>query len=213
MSEFMRLKKIKGAEEYVNKSSYTIQDYEKYYKNFKNYFQNSNPIHLEIGTGKGDFLIGMAKNFPQINFIGIEKYPSVLMKALQKVEKENLKNIAFICMDASTIDKVFEKEIETIYLNFSDPWPKTKHHKRRLTSPIFLQKYEHLFSNNKKIIMKTDNQDLFEYSLITTTNHGYKIEDISFDLHHTNRFNMKTEYEERWSKKGYPIYYVLLTKE
>lgn len=213
MSEFMRLKKIKGAEEYVNNSSYTVNDYKDYLGKWKSYFKNDNPIHLEIGCGKGDFLIGMAKQYKDINFIGIEKYPSVLIKTLQKLENENLENICFICMDASVVDTVFEKEIDILYLNFSDPWPKKKHHKRRLTSPIFLEKYETIFKNEKRIIMKTDNQDLFEYSLITTTNNDYKIEDISLNLHQTDRFNIKTEYEERWSKKGYPICYVSLLKK
>ena len=209
----MRLKKIKGADEYVNASNYVIKDFKTYQGNFKKYFKNDSPIHLEIGTGKGDFLIGMAQNFPNINFIGVEKYPSVLFKALQKVEKENLDNIAFLCMDAIDIDAFFKKEIDTLYLNFSDPWPKKKHHKRRLTSPIFLNKYEDIFKKDKKIIMKTDNRDLFEYSLMTTTCQGYKIEDISLDLHKLDRFNVKTEYEEKWSKKGYPIYYVSLIKK
>ena len=213
MSEFMRLKKIKGAEEYVNNSSYTVNDYKDYLGKWQSYFKNDNPIHLEIGCGKGDFLIGMAKQYKDINFIGIEKYPSVLIKTLQKLENENLENICFICMDASVVDTVFEKEIDILYLNFSDPWPKKKHHKRRLTSPIFLEKYETIFKNEKRIIMKTDNQDLFEYSLITTTNKDYKIEDISLNLHQTERFNIKTEYEERWSKKGYPICYVSLLKK
>jgi len=213
MSEFMRLKKIKGAEEYVNNSSYTVNDYKDYLGKWKSYFKNENPIHLEIGCGKGDFLIGMAKQYKDINFIGIEKYPSVLIKTLQKLENENLENICFICMDASVVDTVFEKEIDILYLNFSDPWPKKKHHKRRLTSPIFLEKYETIFKNEKRIIMKTDNQDLFEYSLITTTNNDYKIEDISLNLHQTDRFNIKTEYEERWSKKEYPICYVSLLKK
>ena len=203
----MRLKKIKGADEYIANSPYVLKEYN------KKVFKNDNPVHIEIGCGKGDFLIGMAKNYPNINFIGIEKYSSVLIKAIQKLEKESLKNIYFMCIDANEIDEIFKNEIEIIYLNFSDPWPKKKHHKRRLTSPNFLNKYETLFINTKKIIMKTDNQDLFEYSLITTTNHNYKIQEISFNLHRTNLFNIKTEYEERFSKKGYPIYYVSLIKE
>lgn len=208
----MRLKKIKGADEIVEKNPFVVKNPSEYRTKWQDYFKNSNPIHLEIGCGKGDFLIHMAQNMDTLNFIGIEKYPSVLIKALKKLENKNLSNICFLSLDASKIEEIFTREIDVLYLNFSDPWPKKKHHKRRLTSPIFLQKYENIFKNTKKIIMKTDNQDLFEYSLKTLSEQGYIIKDISLNLHKTDRPNILTEYEEKWSKKGYPIYYVVAQK-
>lgn len=208
----MRLKKIKGADEIVEKNPFVVKNPSEYRTKWQDYFKNSNPIHLEIGCGKGDFLIHMAQNMDTLNFIGIEKYPSVLIKALKKLENKNLSNIYFLSLDASKIEEIFTREIDVLYLNFSDPWPKKKHHKRRLTSPIFLQKYENIFKNTKKIIMKTDNQDLFEYSLKTLSEQGYIIKDISLNLHKTDRPNILTEYEEKWSKKGYPIYYVVAQK-
>jgi len=207
MSEFMRLKKIKGAEEYVNNSSYTVNDYKDYLGKWKSYFKNDNPIHLEIGCGKGDFLIGMAKQYKDINFIGIEKYPSVLIKTLQKLENENLENICFICMDASVVDTVFEKEIDVLYLNFSDPWPKKKHSDRRLTSKIFLDKYSKIFESDRIIEMKTDNRNLFEYSLVSLSESNYILKEISLDLYQNiTDDNVQTEYERKFVSLGMPIY-------
>ena len=206
----MRLKNIKGAKEIVENSNYTILNPSEHKNNFKKIFNNNNPIHIEIGTGKGDYLILMAKTIPNINFIGIEKYPSVLYKAIEKVD--NLVNIKFICMDAIEIDTIFNKEIDTLYLNFSDPWPKKRHAKRRLTSDIFLNKYENIFKDKKNIIMKTDNQGLFEYSIISFVNNGYKINNISLDLHKTKEFNIMTEYELKFSSKGFRIYKIDVTK-
>lgn len=202
----MRLKKVKGATEIVNNSKYVIKNPIEYIGKYQTLFNNNNPIHIEIGSGKGDFIINMAKTYPDINFIGIEKYESVLYKIVNKLEETKLNNLKLICMDAIEIDKVFNKEITTLYLNFSDPWPKKRHSKRRLTSEIFLKKYDLIFKNSNNIIMKTDNQQLFEYSIMTFNNYGYKINYISLDLHKTNDFNIETEYERKFASKGYRIY-------
>ena len=207
----MRLKNVKGAKEEIDVSPYIIKKPEDYKGNFNKVF-NNNPIHLEIGMGKGDFIINMAKTFPDINFIGMEMYDSVLVRAVQKLENENIPNLKLIKFDATNINEIFEKEIDTLYLNFSDPWPKNRHEHRRLTSDRFLKRYDKIFKNKKIIIQKTDNRKLFEYSLKTITDYGYKIEEISLNLHEDDYFNIKTEYENKFSSKGYPIYMAKYTK-
>ena len=175
----MRLKNIKGAKEKINKSNYIIQNPEEYKGKFKTLFQNNNPIHLEIGMGKGDFIIGMAVKYPNINFIGIEKFDSVILRATEKLEMFDLKNLKLIRFDATEIDNIFDKEIDTIYLNFSDPWPKNRHEGRRLTSEKFLNRYDLIFKENCHIIQKTDNRKLFEFSLKSYVDYNYKIRNIS----------------------------------
>lgn len=203
----MRLKKIKGAGDIINKSPYIVLEPEKYCRHYQDLFTTVAPLHIEIGTGKGDFIINSAKQYPHINFIGIEKYDSVMVRVAQKLEEEKLSNLKLILMDALDIDKVFKQEIDTIYLNFSDPWPKKRHTNRRLTSPIFLNKYDHIFKNDNHIIMKTDNRGLFEYSLMTLVDNGYVIEDLSLDLYNSNPVNnIPTEYETRFVSVGKTIY-------
>ena len=204
----MRLRKVKNALEMLEKSPYYIQNPFENKGHWQNVFPNKQPIHLEIGMGKGQFLIEMAKKYPEINFIGIEKYDSVLVRAIEKVQKEEIPNLFFLCVDAKEISNVFAKEITTIYLNFSDPWPKTRHAKRRLTSPDFLNVYDNIFANKKEIIQKTDNPLLFTYSLEELSKHGYVLEKISLDLAKEKIANVKTEYEEKFTELGYPIYYV-----
>ncbi len=209
----MRLRNVKNAKEIVNNSEYIIKNPEEYKGRFNKLFNNDNDIHLEIGMGKGDFLINMAIKYPNTNFIGIEKYESILVRVVVKLKDLNLNNIKIICMDASNIVDIFAKEIDVLYLNFSDPWPKKRHAKRRLTSNIFLNYYEYIFKNKNTIIQKTDNVSLFEYSLISYTNNGYKIEDISLDLHkRTDIDNVETEYEKKFSKEGIKINYVKVVK-
>ena len=161
----MRLKNIKGAKEVVESGIYYVENPNNYKGKWLDLFNNNNKIYIEIGMGKGDFIIENAKKYPNINFIGIEKYDSVMIRAIQKSNELELNNLKFIKMDARLIEEVFEKEIDLIYLNFSDPWPKDRHAKRRLTSPVFLDRYSKIFKNNFNIIMKTDNIDLFNYSL------------------------------------------------
>lgn len=209
----MRLKHIKGAEEEIKLSPYLITEPEKYKGNYKKIFKNDNPIHIEIGMGKGNFIIEMAKGNPNINFIGIEMYDSVLLRAVQKLTNEKINNLKLIRYDATNIENIFAKEISTIYLNFSDPWPKNRHEHRRLTSDIFLKRYANIFKKDNIIIQKTDNRKLFEYSIMSFVNYGYKIEDISLDLHNIkNNSIIMTEYEEKFVSKGYPIYMIKVKK-
>lgn len=204
----MRLKKVKAALERVQASPYYIENPKNNIENWEKVFNNNNEIHIEIGMGKGSFIINMAKKHPNINFIGIEMYDSVLVRAVQRLENEEkiLTNLKLLLCDANKIDEIFKNEIDVIYLNFSDPWPKAKHAKRRLTSPIFLEKYDKIFRYKKTIIQKTDNIDLFNYSIETLKEHGYDITEITNDLHALNDVdNIMTEYEEKFSQKGVKI--------
>ncbi len=202
----MRLRNIKGADKIIENSNYVVINPEKYKGKWDSVFNNSNQIHIEIGMGKGNFIIQMAKNNPNINFIGIEMYDSVIVKAIQKLEKENLNNIKLIRMDARLLEDVFDKEINLIYLNFSDPWPKKRNSKRRLTHHRFLNIYENIFKDKKVIYMKTDNTALFEFSLQSLSEFGYTLKNISLDLHNSDYDeNVLTEYEEKFSEKGIKI--------
>lgn len=208
----MRLRNVKNKQEIMDASNYLITDSKEYYGNWNKLFNNSNPIHIEIGCGKGNFIINKAIENPNINFIGIEKFDSVLARCLQKIP-DGLNNLKIIRMNALEIEEVFNHEVDTIYLNFSDPWPKKRWHKRRLTSSVFLEKYDSVFKGVNHIIQKTDNRDLFEYSVVSLSNHGYIIKDFSLDLHNREIVgNIMTEYEERFSKKGNPIYYIEVEK-
>lgn len=208
----MRLKKVKGATEEIMASPYIIKNPKDYKGIYQSLFHNNNPIHLEIGMGKGQFIIQMAKQNPHINFIGVEMYDSVMVRAVQKLQNEEIPNLKLIKFDATEINEVFDGEISILYLNFSDPWPKKRHAHRRLTSERFLERYDHIFKGEKVIIQKTDNRHLFEYSLMSFTDYGYKIEELSLNLHEDDIINVKTEYEERFSEMGYPIYRVKVTK-
>lgn len=208
----MRLRNVKGASTIIENSSFVIKNYKDYKGKYKTLFENNNPIHIEIGMGKGDFIIGMAKKYPKINFIGIEKFDSVIVRAIEKLDDE-IPNLRLIRMDATEIEEVFDKEIDTIYLNFSDPWPKNRHSDRRLTSLKFLKRYDNVFKNEKIIIMKTDNRKLFEFSLIEFSNYDYKFEEISLDLYNDDiKDNVQTEYERRFHNLGFPIYKVIVKK-
>lgn len=203
----MRLKHIKGSEETIKKSSYVITDPEKHRGDWKNVFENSNPIKIEIGMGRGNFIIENAIRYPDVNFIGIDKYPSVLIKATDRLQKLELPNLRLLCVDASSIETIFNHEIDTVYLNFSDPWPKNRHERRRLTSFPFLEKYELLFNREAHIIFKTDNRSLFEFSLISITEFGYHLKKVCLDLYQElPEDNIPTEYEHKFAGKGYPIY-------
>lgn len=213
VGDSMRLRNVKNKEEIINSSNYLIIEPVKLRDKWQDVFNNGNPIHLEIGTGKGNFIINKAIQNPNINFIGIEKFDSVIARALEKIP-EGINNLKMIKMNALEIEKVFNHEIDTIYLNFSDPWPKKRWYKRRLTSSIFLEKYDYVFRNDKIIIQKTDNLSLFEYSICSLSEYGYIIKEISLDLHNSLvEGNIMTEYEEKFSKKGNPIYYLLAVKK
>ena len=173
-------------------------------------FGNDHPVHIEIGMGKGQFIMQLAKDHPDINYIGIERYSSVLLRALQKMEVEPLPNIRFLCMDASMITEVFDKEeVAKIYLNFSDPWPKERHAKRRLTSRQFFERYDKILARNGVVEFKTDNDDLFAFSMEEVAEAGWTLDAHTFDLHHDpvlNEGNVMTEYEEKFSSLGHPIH-------
>lgn len=209
----MRLRNVKNAKEQIESSSYILLDPKAFRGKFKNLFNNNNPIYIEIGMGKGQFIINNALKYPNINFIGIEKYDSVIVRAIQKIGDRNIPNLKLIRMDALEINEVFEKEIDRIYLNFSDPWPKDRHEHRRLSSIKFLEKYDMIFKDVKNIVMKTDNRKLFEFSIKSFNNYGYKIEDISLDLYNDDHeLNIPTEYEDRFVSRGQVIYMINIIK-
>jgi len=209
----MRLRNVKNAKEKLIASQEFIEHPEIFKGKWESIFKNKNQIHLEIGMGKGTFLIEMAQKFPNINFIGIEKYESVLVRAIEKITEEKIPNIRFLSMDAKNVQNVFDKEVSVIYLNFSDPWPKTRHAKRRLTSHDFLEAYDKIFKDTKKIIQKTDNIHLFAFSLEELSKFGYTLQKISLDLEHEKIENVKTEYEEKFLSLGYKINYVEAIKK
>ena len=209
----MRLKNIKGASEKILKGKYFINNPSEYKGKWNKLFNNNNPIYIEIGMGKGKFIIKNAIENPNINYIGIEMYDSVILRAEEKTNDLELNNLYLIRMDARLINDIFNKEIDLIYLNFSDPWPKERHAKRRLTSPIFLERYDSIFKNSKHIIMKTDNKDLFNYSVESLKEYGYNINDISYDLHKDKNNIITTEYEDKFTNMGIKINYLDATKE
>lgn len=206
----MRLRNKRGAHEKLMKHpNILISSLENVKGNWnKNIFKNDNPIHIEIGMGKGTFINGMARQNPHINYIGVEKYTSVIVSALDLSIENNLPNVRLLNIDAVIMPTIFEKgELSQIYLNFSDPWPKNRHEKRRLSHETFLNLYESVLIDGGEIHMKTDNQGLYEYSLESFSNYGMIIKNISLDLHNSNmKGNIMTEYEEKFSKEGKRIY-------
>lgn len=205
----MRLRNVKNADEILYSSDYVVKEID-----INNLFSNNNPIYVEIGMGKGDFIIENAVRYPNINFIGIEKYSSVMVRAVQKLEQLELPNLKLIHMDAKEIENIFSNNIEILYLNFSDPWPKKRHALRRLTSPYYLEKYDKMLKHPRHIIMKTDNRKLMEYSIKSFTDYGYKIEDLCLNLYEEDiKDNIPTEYEKKFASKGCPIYKIEVKKD
>lgn len=205
----MRLRNIKGSKEAIATSEFVIQDPEKLKGKWHEFFGNNNPIYIEIGMGKGQLLAKLASDNPNINYIGIEKYSSVLIRAIERRSELELDNLFFIRFDADYITDIFSKaEVSRIYLNFSDPWPKERHAKRRLTSKQFLEKYNQILIAEGDLIFKTDNKQLFEFSLEQLEIKKWKLKNISYDLHNSPyaEGNVMTEYEEKFSSLGYPIY-------
>lgn len=214
----MRLRNITGSREIIGESDFVIHEPEKQRTNWRSIFGNTNPIHIEIGMGKGRFIMDMAKEYPAVNYIGIEKYSSVLLRAIQKMEQEPkpLPNLRFIRMDAETITDVFgAEEIDRIYLNFSDPWPKDRHAKRRLPSKEFLLRYDQILKKDGQLEFKTDNKDLFLFALDELAPAGWKAEKATYDLHRDEdmmKGNIMTEYEEKFSSAGNPIYKYIIKR-
>ena len=208
----MRLRNITGSREVIAESPYVVPEdtLESCPGTWHEIFGNDHPIHIEIGMGKGRFLHTLAKSNPQINYVGIEKYSSVLLRAIQKMEEDELPNLKFIRMDAEDIDKVFGKgEVDRIYLNFSDPWPKARHARRRLTSPDFFTRYDKVLVQDGQVEFKTDNRDLFDFSVESLgESETWGISECTYDLHHDeimNVGNIMTEYEEKFSSMDHPI--------
>ena len=209
----MRLRNVPGADAYLTAHPLVIKNETRYRGTWKETFQNpENPIHIEIGMGKGQFLLTLAKENPSINYIGIERYSSVLLRALERFDNDeeykDVNNIRFICMDATNLPEVFAVgEIDKIYLNFSDPWPKARHAKRRLTSKQFFERYDKILAFDGVVEFKTDNRELFDFSLEQVEVAGWQLDNYTFDLHHSEYVegNVMTEYEERFTAKGNPI--------
>ncbi len=211
----MRLRHITGAEQRIAESIHVVSEPETYRRRWPEVYGNSSPIHVEIGMGKGKFLMDLARQNPQINYLGVELYSSVLLKALQKQEEEQLPNVRFLCVDAMKLaDILGPGEAAKIYLNFSDPWPKDRHAKRRLTSPQFLAVYDRILAADGTVEFKTDNRGLFEYSLESIPAAGWEILYFTFDLHHSEyaEGNVMTEYEEKFASEGKPICKLVATR-
>ena len=209
----MRLRHNPKADIAVENSEYVEQDPKSRKGNWKEVFGNDNPIHIEIGMGKGRFLLTLAEQNPDINYVGIERVPTVLYKALRKQEELKLPNLRLMVFNADEINMVFgQNEVRRIYLNFSDPWPKDRHAGRRLTSPRFLKLYDEFLAPDGFIEFKTDNRSLFDYTLGAIGEAGWKAKDITYDLHNSEyaEGNIMTEYEMRFSEMGVPINKVIL---
>lgn len=201
---------VKNASGILNSSKYYVSNPTKYKGKWNDFFGNHNPIYLELGTGRGEFIIQMAKNYPNINFIGLELNESQIATAAKKLERENIKNLKLIKDDARNIVSIFGKEINTIYLTFSEPWPKKRDEKNRFTHESYLKLYDRIFKKNKHIILKTDNKGLFAYSLETLSNYWYVFDTVSLDLHNDERGipNLMTDFEIQYVKEKRPIYYL-----
>ena len=212
----MRLKNVPGARDVIAESSLVVHEPEKQKGNWQQVFGNDHPVHIEIGMGKGRFICEMAETHPDINYIGIEKYSSVLLRAIQKMEEEPLPNLLFIRMDAENIDEVFGlDEVDRIYLNFSDPWPKDRHAKRRLPSKEFLARYDRFLKRDGVLEFKTDNRGLFDFAVEELPQAGWKLVKITYDLHHDEEMmqgNVMTEYEQKFSSMGNPIYKYIINR-
>lgn len=205
----MRLRNIKGSKEFIEASPYVIQEPENWKGKWSELFHKDHPLHIEIGMGKGQFIHELAANNPDINYIGIEMYSSVLYRALEKRAETELENLFFLRFDAKYLANIFDHgEVSRIYLNFSDPWPKDRHAKRRLTSPNFLTLYHDILAPDGWIQFKTDNRDLFDFSVESVKESAFwHIDEITYDLHHSEYLpgNIMTEYESRFVAEGKPI--------
>ncbi len=206
----MRVRKVPDAEIKIFNHPLVIKDSQQYREAHYKLFQNQNPIHLEIGMGKGGFILQKAIENPHLNFIGLEKDASILYRALAKISPE-IKNVRFILADANKITEIFDDEISVLYLNFSDPWPKNRHHQRRLTNLTFLKKYQLILKKKAVIIFKTDNKSFFDYSLEQFTIGGFKVIEKSLNLHQKQITQIMTEYEKKFHQKKLPIYYLKLS--
>ena len=207
----MEYKKFKDADKIINRSDYMVAKPEDNKNKWTEVFGNNNPIHLELGMGRGDFIINMAKSNPRVNFIGLEISEDQLVKAVQKLNNQQLPNLKLICADARAIDTFFGREINTIYLTFSEPWPKAHDEKKRFTHESYLRLYDKIFKKDKHIIMKTDNKGLFQYSLQSLSQYWYVFDRVSLDLHNDEnpiKNNIMTDWEKKCVQDRKPIYYL-----
>lgn len=213
----MRLRNITGSREVIADSAYVVHEEQTCPGRWREIFGDDHPVHIEIGMGKGKFIHTMARLHPEINYIGIEKYSSVLLRAIQKMEEEELPNLRFIRMDAEDITQVFAPgEVDRIYLNFSDPWPKDRHAKRRLPSRQFLARYDVILKAEGWLEFKTDNRELFDFAVEELAEAGWQASVITYDLHGDPALmegNVMTEYEEKFSAMGNPIYKYIIYRE
>ena len=205
----MRLRHIPGAEQMIEENPHVVHGAKEKKGTWQQIFGNDHPIRIEVGMGKGQFILEQAFRNPDVNFVGIEKYSTVLLKAIRKREQMELSNIYFLCEDARELAEIFGPgEVERIYLNFSDPWPKARHAKRRLTSTEFFARYDKILAEDGTVEFKTDNTELFNFSLEQIREYGWTVLSYTYDLHHheeMNKGNIMTEYEEKFSAKGNPI--------
>lgn len=212
----MRLRNITGSREMIAESRFVVHEPQEYKGRWRELFSNDHPLRIEIGMGKGRFIMDLARMHPEINYVGIEKYSSVLLRGIQKMETDPLPNLYFIRMEAEEIADVFgREEVERIYLNFSDPWPKDRHAKRRLPSREFLKRYDEILVRDGVIEFKTDNQDLFRFALEEIEPAGWQLLQMTEDLHHDEKMlagNVMTEYEEKFSALGNPIYKYVIAR-
>lgn len=201
---------VKNADKIVKNCPYVVSEPFKYKNKWHDLFQNQNPIALELGMGRGDFIIEMAKTYPKINFIGLEIIDSQMVMAVNKLHNLKLPNLKLINIDAQLIDKIFGKEIDTIYLTFCDPWPKKIDERKRFTHENYLKLYDKIFRKNKHIILKTDNKGFFAYSLETLSKYWYIFDKVSLDLHHDEAKipNIMTNFEKKYYEEGRMIYYL-----
>lgn len=211
----MRLRHIQGSEEEIANSPYVIQNPQEKKGLWNEVFGNGNPIEIEVGMGKGRFIMDLALKNLDINYVGIERYPSVLLRGLQKRAQMEVSNIYFMCIDAKMLPEIFESgEVNRIYLNFSDPWPKDRHAKRRLTSEEFMAVYDKVLAVDGVVEFKTDNRGLFDYSLESIPRAGWTVKEYTYDLHHSEmgEGNVMTEYEEKFSSMGNPIFKLIASR-
>lgn len=204
----MRLRHIPGSEQAIAESPFVVQDPAARRGRYRELFGNENPLEIEVGMGKGKFIMELAALHPDINYLGIERYPSVLLRALKKREELELPNVFFLCVDAARLAEIFAPgEVARIYLNFSDPWPKERHAGRRLTSPAFLRVYDRILAPEGVVEFKTDNRGLFDYSLEAIPEAGWEVKAFTRDLHHSDMAegNVMTEYETKFSAMGNSI--------
>ena len=212
----MRLRNVRGSREAIAESEFTINVPEEYKGKWRELFGNNNPIYIEIGMGKGKFITELAIRNPNINYIGIEKYSSVLIRAIEKRQELDINNLVFIRMDAEEIENIFgEGEVSRIYLNFSDPWPKDRHAKRRLTSRQFFLRYDKVLISDGQVEFKTDNRPLFDFSMEEIPEAGWDITESTYDLHNSDMCagNVMTEYEEKFSTMGNPIHKLIAKRK